>query len=310
MGTQAKKKRGLGKTIGPTLIRERVFRKSISRNRRGSILSTYINIPSTHIMDNQVFPFFELPLELRDRVYDYASAEVSIRRSMPPRPGIVGDDLLLSLRNLPATSILFANRQLSSEYKKQLAHTHDGKMSLTIIHPGEASIRWPFAIPREWRSKITDIVLYVPLICQQCEYHIPVASYDPEVEDDSEDEECEAACRLADLAFELDDRDLVGELTSLEAIDFKLATWWCCKNESFKWPETSHGPEMNDEFDNLIAYPKTRSCEVVLVGESHTYQTWYEGHRNLEPYATWTRGKGWEAGTATGAAKAFGDLNS
>lgn len=135
--------------------------------------TTTLNKPSPHIaMANQspeeVFRFFDLPPELRNRVYDCLSKQVRVRDqcSYLHKP-----DYLCFVQNAPISSVLMASRQLSHEYEKQRNQLASSPpVTLKVIGPTSPTNPdsrefadqpdWPHNLPERCAHSIHRLVIY------------------------------------------------------------------------------------------------------------------------------------------------------
>lgn len=115
----------------------------------------------------ELFRFFDLPPELRNRVYDCLNKQVQVRDQdfYLQKP-----NHLCIVSNAPIISVLLANRQLSHEYEKQRKRSaSSAPVTLTVVSPQSpmnfdptyaSGAQWPQNLPEECARSIGRLVIY------------------------------------------------------------------------------------------------------------------------------------------------------
>lgn len=223
-----------------------------------------------------VFRFFDLPLEMRNLVYDALTTDIHVSRQLSDFGLLIETHVQAPLRFIP---ILLANRQLSEEYNKQWLQTYGKDVTLAAIDRGPKNLSyrspdnvlWPSELPQPCAQAVSECKIYAHLWCGvgQCPFHEAVQSVD-----EFSDEESTVICWAIEMLKPLVERmetSFLPQFANLKQVDFKVAMWWPCED---------------DEYDFWCHEDYARG-------------------RSVEPYATWNREDGWKAGPARGPSLKF-----
>ena len=252
------------------------------------------------ISQDGVFRFFDLPLEMRNLVYDALTPEGCM--ALPLRHH--KDRIQIYVENPPPfIPILLANRQLNAEFNKQWFHTHGKDVSLHAIDLGPRTrhadnrFLWQSELPRRSVQAVSECMIDAHLYWGdwECSYH--EAMYSVEYPSYGAADICSAVAMLKRLVESME-TSFLPQLPSLEHVDFKIGMWWPCEDGALEWPDTPHGPELKTWLERLVSHPKCRSCEVLQVdgNEDHYLPVLVDSYRG---YATWNRERGWKAAPDT-----------
>lgn len=219
---------------------------------------------STDNKTKKIFPFFELPAELREWIYDYLEGDEVVVEA----PSIAAT---LSVKKQPLANIMCVSKQFRREYE----HVAASKTTLIYSDHEDFDFSLPALPCRLVGVKIVEIRMFVV-----CEHTCP-----------GNINHCDAANDLRQ-TFNLIDKVLPN--LSDAKIELKLGLWWKA-NEKQDWPETPHA-------DTLVADLKSRVETMEQLSRVEIYRSpercleadkLADGERLL---VTWTKEGGWQNG--------------
>ncbi|CAK4032718.1 Hypothetical predicted protein [Lecanosticta acicola] len=215
--------------------------------------------------EEKTFPFFDLPPELREWVYDNLSGDETVIAS----PTM---EAAMSVKDCPLANIMCVSKQIKEEYE----HVAEPKMRLIYSDHQDFNFTLPPLPCRLVDVKIVELRMFVV-----CEHTCPGNAT-----------HCEAANDLRQTLGLVAGKLL---LTPPDAkVELKLGLWWKEK-ENRNWPETPHA-------ENVVAELKTRVEEIQQLSRVDIYRS---DERCLDAekivdseklLATWSRDEGWHAG--------------
>lgn len=217
------------------------------------------------IASDQTFPFFDLPPELREWVYDYLSGDEVCILS----PAL---EASMSVVDYPLANILCVSKQIKQEYEHVAAH----KTKLVYTDHQDFDFTLPPLPAKLVQVKNVELRMFVV-----CEHTCPGNTL-----------HCEAANDLRQTFSLISDKESTWFAGT--NVELKLGLWWKA-DEKWNWPETPHA-------DNLVTELKTGVEKLEQLSRVDVYRS---SERCLEAdkivdkdnlLATYTREDGWQTG--------------
>lgn len=253
--------------------------------------------------DGRPFPFFDLPRELRDAVYQ----EVIERRPLKPPSSHTKNQSGLTLHiTAPETALLLTNRQFKTEYREQLSNS----TQIRLIE------NWEFAPwchsdmlelePFAGDIRYAELWLYAKDRC--CS-----TGKSPGAQSSGAGEAWQENCSAAHVIRRHIDwlHVKLSRWTALRSISIKLFVRWSPyrKETDYKWPKAPHGSDLHFALDEMTAmHERNIKMDQLEVYQytGYTYRDFKQG-----PYVTWDEKGGWRAVEAGRKQKAaLGELRT
>lgn len=269
---------------------------------------------TSHITDGKVFPFFELPRELRDWIYDYCfgdAVKIPISRHALGLPEVLPNNAIEAENEAEDKDASETEEDDSDEE----VHDSDYEYLEALLGHAILSVAKPAlphllctsrAIKSEYEKRINNLTTLN--ICDNHEYeftppalqgrlvklqkmHFSIATRCFSCLSDASGPQCGAVKDIRS-TVELINQVLL-QMPHVKSISVTFGIQWTPEALCMRWPTTVHSGEMGAALERITKVPKVSAVDVYRCGPKE----WEVNHNpsTKDMYVSWTKTDGWRA---------------